>query len=495
MAQLEMEGISKAFSGVKVLENVNFQVDSGEVVALLGENGAGKSTLMKILTGVYTADEGQILIDGEAVVVRTIRDAQDLGLGMIYQELNLFGNLSVAENFLVGREDKFKTLGFVNYPLLYEKVSATMETLNLNRNPKERLVNLSVGEQQLVEIGKALQQDVRFLIMDEPTSALSKAETDRLFEIVHALKAKGVGIIYISHRLEELFRVADRVTVLRDGRFIATVRTEETTERELVSLMVGRDIEDRYPHEQSTPGESILRAEKLKTSAIRDVSLEIRGGEIVGLGGLMGSGRTEVARALSGIDSLQSGKIVMEGRILHLRSPASAIRSGIVLVTEDRKNEGLLLPFTIRENLALPTLSHRSRLGLVRRQDERKNAEEWVGKLRIKTHSMEQATENLSGGNQQKVVIGKWLACKPKLLILDEPTRGIDVGAKQEIYQLMNQLKLEGKAVLMISSDLPELLGMSDRVYVMHEGTVRGELQGREMQQEAFMRLATGGEV
>ncbi|CAA7602902.1 Putative ABC transporter [Acididesulfobacillus acetoxydans] len=495
MAQLEMKGISKAFSGVKVLQGVDFQVGSGEVVALLGENGAGKSTLMKILTGVYQADEGQISIDGEARVLRTIRDAQDLGIGMIYQELNLFSNLSVAENFLIGREGKFKTLGFVNYPLLYEKVSATMESLNLNRNPKERLSDLSVGEQQLVEIGKSLQQEVRFLIMDEPTSALSKGETDRLFEIVHALKAKGVGIIYISHRLEELFRVADRVTVLRDGRFIATVPTEETTERELVSLMVGRDIAERYPHEQSSPGESILRAEKLKTLAIRDVSLEIKGGEIVGLGGLMGSGRTEVARALSGIDSLQSGRIVMEGRILHLRSPASAIRSGIVLVTEDRKNEGLLLPFTIRENLALPTLSQRSRLGFIRRQAEGMNAQEWVGKLRIKTHSVEQATENLSGGNQQKVVIGKWLACKPKLLILDEPTRGIDVGAKQEIYQLMNRLKLEGRAVLMISSDLPELLGMSDRVYVMHEGTIQGELQGREMQQEAFMRLATGGEV
>lgn len=495
MALLEMKGICKAFSAVKVLEGVDLQVGSGEVVALLGENGAGKSTLMKILTGVYAADKGQITIDGEAVTVRTIRDAQDLGIEMIYQELNLFANLSVAENFLIGHEDEFRTLGFVNYPLLYKKVLATMGTLNLNRDPKERLINLSVGEQQLVEIGKALQQEVRFLIMDEPTSALSRAETERLFEIVHALKAKGVGIIYISHRLEELFTVADRVTVLRDGHFIATVQTDETTERELVSLMVGRDIEDRYPHEKSTPGESILRAEELKTQAIRDVSLEVKSGEIVGLGGLMGSGRTEVARALSGIDPLKSGKIVMEGRTLHLKSPAAAIRAGIVLVTEDRKNEGLLLPFTIRENLALPTLGKRSRFGLIRRQAERKNAQEWVGQLRIKTHTVEQAVQNLSGGNQQKVVIGKWLACKPKLLILDEPTRGIDVGAKQEVYQLMNRLKLERKAVLIISSDLPELLGMSDRVYVMHEGTIRGELKGHEMQQETFMRLATGGDV
>ncbi|WP_088189169.1 sugar ABC transporter ATP-binding protein [Desulfosporosinus sp. FKA] len=495
MALLEMKGICKGFSGVKVLQGVDLQVSGGEVVALLGENGAGKSTLMKILTGVYAADAGQIAIDGETVSIKAIPDAQNLGIEMIYQELNLFPNLSVAENFLIGHENEFRTLGFVNYPLLYKKVGETMAALNLNRDPKESLGGLSVGEQQLVEIGKALQKDVRFLIMDEPTSALSRAETERLFEIVRSLKDKGVGIIYISHRLEELFAVADRVTVLRDGQFIATVKTEETTERELVSLMVGREIEERYPHVETTPTEIVLRAEQLSTQFVQNVSLEVRAGEIVGLGGLMGSGRTEVARALSGIDALKSGEIILEGRKLSLRTPINAIRSGIALVTEDRKNEGLHLPFSIRENLALPTLDARSRWGIISRQKERENAEHWVKQLRVKTPTIEQSAQNLSGGNQQKVVIGKWLSCNPKLLILDEPTRGVDVGAKQEIYQLMNQLKLEGKAVLLISSDLPELLGMSDRVYVMHEGVIMGELQSGEMEQEAFMRLATGGEV
>ncbi|KLU67621.1 ribose import ATP-binding protein RbsA [Desulfosporosinus acididurans] len=495
MALLEMKGICKGFSGVKVLQGVDLQVSGGEVVALLGENGAGKSTLMKILTGVYAADAGQIAIDGETVSIKAIPDAQNLGIEMIYQELNLFPNLSVAENFLIGHENEFRTLGFVNYPLLYKKVGETMAALNLNRDPKESLGGLSVGEQQLVEIGKALQKDVRFLIMDEPTSALSRAETERLFEIVRSLKDKGVGIIYISHRLEELFAVADRVTVLRDGQFIATVKTEETTERELVSLMVGREIEERYPHVETTPTEIVLRAKQLSTQFVQNVSLEVRAGEIVGLGGLMGSGRTEVARALSGIDALKSGEIILEGRKLSLRTPINAIRSGIALVTEDRKNEGLHLPFSIRENLALPTLDARSRWGIISRQKERENAEHWVKQLRVKTPTIEQSAQNLSGGNQQKVVIGKWLSCNPKLLILDEPTRGVDVGAKQEIYQLMNQLKLEGKAVLLISSDLPELLGMSDRVYVMHEGVIMGELQSGEMEQEAFMRLATGGEV
>lgn len=495
MVRLEMKGISKAFSGVKVLEGVDLQVDGGEIVALLGENGAGKSTLMKILTGVYAADKGQVEIDGQVVVIKNIRDAQIQGIGMIYQELNLFSNLSVAENFLIGHEDEFETLGLVNYPLLYQKVSEIMKTLNLNCDPKERIANLSVGEQQLVEIGKALQQEVRFLIMDEPTSALSRSETERLFEIMRSLKAKGVGIIYISHRLEELFSVTDRVTVLRDGHFIATVQTETTSERELVALMVGRDIEERYPHQDSQVGENILQAVELETEAIQGVTLEVKAGEIVGLGGLMGSGRTEVARALSGIDSLRSGKVFIEGQEARLASPADAIDIGIVHVTEDRKNEGLLLSITVRENLALPTLSSRSRWGLIQRRAERENAQKWIRQLRIKTNTMEQWVENLSGGNQQKIVLGKWLACSPKFLILDEPTRGIDVGAKQEIYQLMNQLKAEGKAVLIISSDLPELLGMSDRVYVMHEGKIKGELVGNELQQEAFMRLATGGKV
>jgi len=490
---LEMRDIRKSFSGVTVLDGVDLQVKGGRVAALLGENGAGKSTLMKIMTGVYTPDSGRVLVNGQEVAIPNVASARRFGIEMIHQELNLFANLTIAENFLIGNETRYRKFGMVDYAKLHSAVTKVLASLHLQRDVAEPLSALSVGERQLVEIGKALLQDVRFLAMDEPTSALSQPEIERLFEIISQLKAKGVGIIYISHRLEELFRIADDVTVLRDGQFIATQGIAETSQDALVSLMVGRDIAQRYPRTPSSPGSVRIACRGLTTTRVQDVSLVLRSGEIVGIGGLMGAGRTEVARALCGIDKIQAGDVQVDGETVRLRSPADAIRRGVAFVTEDRKEQGLVLPFSVQHNMSLPTLAKRAKYGLVQERSERTYAARLVQQLRVKVSSLEQPVERLSGGNQQKVVIGKWLGHAPSVFILDEPTRGVDVGAKQEIYQLMNDLKAEGKAVLMISSDLPELLGMSDRVYVMYEGRLQGELSGEALTEAAFMRLATGG--
>lgn len=493
MNELEMKGITKAFSGVTVLQGVNLKVVGGKAVALLGENGAGKSTLMKILTGEYTADEGSIFINQQPVTIRKIQDAKAHGIGMIHQELNLFANLSIAENFLIGNEEKFKSGPFVDYKALNSKVREILKTLNLNHSPRKLIGDLGVGEQQLVEIGKALQTEVRFLVMDEPTAALTESETKRLFRIIQDLKSQGVGIVYISHRMEELYEVADDVTVLRDGRFIATQSMKTANERELISLMVGRDVENRYPKKPSAPGNIILRVQDLQSKLIKHASLEVKAGEIVGLGGLMGAGRTEIARAITGVDRYQQGTVELDGKRVRFRRPGDAIRHGVAFVTEDRKEQGLVLKFSIRHNLALPTLYRRQKVGVINQKAEAAFANELVKRLRVKSNSVEQQVNGLSGGNQQKVVIGKWLANDPLLFVLDEPTRGVDVGAKQEIYELMNHMKSQGKGILMISSDLPELLGMSDRVYVAHEGKIQGQLTGENMTEENFMTLATGG--
>lgn len=495
MGRLEMKGISKAFAGVTVLDGVDLTVEEGQVMALLGENGAGKSTLMKILTGVYVADRGEVHIDGKPVAINRVQDAERHGIGMIHQELNLFANLSIEENFLIGFEREISRAGVVNYRRLRKRTIGILDTVNLNRRPETRVSELGVGEQQLVEIGKALQRNVRFLVMDEPTAALTEGETNTLFRIIASLKQRGVGIIYISHRLEELYRVSDTVTVLRDGRFIARKETAKTEDRELVSLMVGRDIEQRYPRIRAQAGDVLLESRNLCTYHVRDITLTVRAGEVVGLGGLMGAGRTEVARALAGIDKLTAGQLEFRGHPISFRSPREAMNHGIAYVTEDRKTQGLLLPFSVRENMALPTLASRSHAGLVARSAERLFVDELVQRLGIKVRSIEQPVASLSGGNQQKVVIGKWLGRAPALFILDEPTRGVDVGAKFEIYGLINEMKTRGKGILIISSDLPELLGLCDRVYVMHERTIVGHLQDDGMNQEEFMTLATGGAI
>jgi ribose transport system ATP-binding protein len=493
---LEMRGISKSFGPVQVLQGVDLRLESGEVLALLGENGAGKSTLMKILTGVYEADAGQILIDGQPVNIRRIQDSRALGIEIIHQELSLFPNLSIAENFLIGHEEAYrKPFGMVDYKKLNRDVASALERVGLRRPTSTLVGSLSVGEQQLVEISRAIQANVRFLIMDEPTAALTEVETERLFGLIRQLRADGVGIIYISHRMEELYQIADKVEILRDGKFIGTRVMAEAKERELISMMVGRDVDDRYPRMAVDPGETLLEVKGLSTRHVRNINLTVRRGEIVGLGGLMGAGRTEVARALSGIDKVIGGSIVFKGKEQRFKSPRDAIDEGMAFLTEDRKSQGLILPFSVRENLALPTLDLRKRAGLVQRGQEKAFAAETVRKLRIKVASPEQSAGSLSGGNQQKVVLGKWMAHSPDLLILDEPTRGVDVGAKQEIYQLMNEMTQSGKGILMISSDLPELLGMCDRVYVMYQGTIQGEVPGHATSQEDFMTLATGGKL
>jgi ribose transport system ATP-binding protein len=493
---LEMRGISKSFGPVQVLQGVDLRLESGEVLALLGENGAGKSTLMKILTGVYEADAGQILIDGQPVNIRRIQDSRALGIEIIHQELSLFPNLSIAENFLIGHEEAYrKPFGMVDYKKLNRDVASALERVGLRRPTSTLVGSLSVGEQQLVEISRAIQANVRFLIMDEPTAALTEVETERLFGLIRQLRADGVGIIYISHRMEELYQIADKVEILRDGKFIGTRVMAEAKERELISMMVGRDVDDRYPRMAVDPGETLLEVKGLSTRHVRNINLTVRRGEIVGLGGLMGAGRTEVARALSGIDKVIGGSIVFKGKEQRFKSPRDAIDEGMAFLTEDRKSQGLILPFSVRENLALPTLDLRKRAGLVQRGREKAFAAETVRKLRIKVASPEQSAGSLSGGNQQKVVLGKWMAHSPDLLILDEPTRGVDVGAKQEIYQLMNEMTQSGKGILMISSDLPELLGMCDRVYVMYQGTIQGEVPGHATSQEDFMTLATGGKL
>ena len=494
MSVLEMKGISKSFGPVRVLQNVNLRLESGEVLALLGENGAGKSTLMKILTGVYKMDEGEILIDGQPVKIDGVQHSREMGIEIIHQELSLFGNLSIAENFLIGHEEKYKrALGFIDYKQLHEDARSALHRVRLNKATDVLIKELGVGEQQLVEIARALQSQVRFLVMDEPTAALTEVETERLFELIQDLKAHGVGVVYISHRMEELFKVADTVEILRDGNEVGTRTIAEAQERELISLMVGREMENRYPRVETTPGDVLLQVKDMSTHRVKGVNLEVRRGEIVGLGGLMGAGRTEVARGIAGVDRVTGGEVRFKDGLCHFRNPQDAIQSGMVLVTEDRKGEGLVLPFTTRENLALPTLDARKLLGLVNRKQERSFAADVIRQLRIKVSSPEQTVGSLSGGNQQKVVLGKWLAHNPDLFILDEPTRGVDVGAKQEIYQLMNDLVAQGKGILMISSDLPELLGMCDRIYVMYQGTTQGEVANDTLNQEDFMTLATGG--
>ena len=495
MTTLAVQDVSRSFAGVEVLHAVSLSVTSGQILALVGENGAGKSTLMNILAGVLRPDpgSGSILLDGHPVRFGGVLDARAAGISIIFQELNVFLNLSIAENLLLGNEARFSgPSGVINRGKLDREVRRILASVHLNRAPDTLVASLGVGERQLVEIGKALLRDMRFLILDEPTAALTGQETERLFEILRALREQGAGIIYISHRLAEVFALADTVAVLRDGQMIATHRVADTSESDLVAEMVGRKIEQLYPHAETAPGPVLLRLSDVSTASIHHVSLQVRAGEIVGLGGMMGSGRTEVARAVAGVDPITAGTMELAGQAVHFHSPRAALAAGIAFVTEDRKYDGLILPFSVRQNLALPSLNARERGSFIDRRAEHAFVRQIADHLRIRLHSVEQSAESLSGGNQQKVVLGKWLARNPQLLIMDEPTRGVDVGAKAEIYGIMNDLKREGKALLMVSSDLPELLGICDRVYVMRDYTIAGELSRQDMSQVALMKLAAG---
>jgi ribose transport system ATP-binding protein len=488
---LQMRGIRKAFPGVVALDDVSFDLRRGEVHALLGENGAGKSTLMKILSGACVRDAGEILIDERPVVLNSPREAQAIGISTIYQEFNLVPQLSAAENIYLGREPMIRA-GVIDRGALVKRAGALLQSLGTDVDPELPVTTLGVAEQQMVEIAKALSLRARILIMDEPTSALTASEIEELFAAIRRFTGEGGSVIYISHRLEELARVGHRATVLRDGRFIGT-RTLPAPIPELVRMMANRDISEHYPPPTRTKGAEILRVEGVCRGArLRDVSFTLHRGEVLGVAGLLGAGRTELARVIAGADTPDSGRIIVNGKPVRVRSPRDAIRAGIGLVPEDRKRQGLVLPQSVAANLSLPQLSRLSRAGVVSRAREEQIATRWTRELRIKTPSIDTRVLTLSGGNQQKVVLGKWLAAGADVLIVDEPTRGIDVGAKMEIYTLLDRLAADGAGILMISSDLPEVMGMSDRILVMHQGRVQAMLDAHGATQEAVLHAALG---
>lgn len=490
-ALLNMKGISKAFPGVQALTNVRLNVKSGEVLGLVGENGAGKSTLMKILTGIYEKDEGEIHFEGNNISISNPKEAQELGISMIHQELNLMGDLTIAQNIFIGREPR--TLNFLlKEKELNKKAKNLFEQLDINLDPEIKVSHLTVAKQQMVEISKALSFHAKVLIMDEPTAALTDSEIETLFTIIKRLKENGVGIIYISHRMEELKRISDRVTILRDGAYIKTLDTNETEMREVISLMVGREIQtDLQKKQVFTKEENMLEVRKLTNNHIKEINFELKKGEIIGIAGLVGAGRTEVARAIFGADPIQSGEIFIAGKKVTIKQPSHAVAHGIGYLSEDRKQFGLMVGMDVKENIMISTLKRHTKFLFVQQNILKKISEEYKERLDIRTPSIYQKTKNLSGGNQQKVVIAKWLVRDCDILIFDEPTRGIDVGAKDEIYELLDQLASEGKSIIMISSELPEILRMSHRIIVMCEGRITGKLTREEATQEKIMDYAT----
>jgi ribose transport system ATP-binding protein len=487
---LGVRGLRKRFPGVIALDGVDFDLRAGEVHVILGENGAGKSTLIKMLSGAYHPDEGTITVDGERTVIRDAEDAQRLGIATIYQEFNLVPQLTVAENLLLGRPPR--RFGLVDKKAMEDRARELLDRVGVDVDPRRPVASLGIARMQMIEIAKALSLDARVLIMDEPTAVLTTTEVDQLFAIVRQLRDRGVAIVFITHHLEEIPAIGDRVTVLRDGRSVAEVPAT-TPREELVRLMVGRSIDQQYPREASDAGAPLLEVRNLTRAGVfEDVSFEVRAGEVVGLAGLVGAGRTEVARAVFGADSYDSGSVLVDGTPLPRHNVAAAMEAGLGLVPEDRKGQGLVLSAGVRENLGLVTLRRASHAGFVDRTGQARAAAEIAERLGVRMGGLDQEVRTLSGGNQQKVVIGKWLLAQANVLILDEPTRGIDVGAKVEIYQLINALTAAGRAVLMISSDLPEVLGMSDRVLVMARGRIAGELSAGEATQDSVMALAVG---
>lgn len=488
---VSMHDICKSFPGVKALDHVDFELRSGEVMALLGENGAGKSTLMKVLSGVYTRDSGDMEIQGKAYGNLTPKQAQAAGVAIIHQELNMCRHLTVAENMFLGRE---KVRGMVlSQREMEDEAAEVLGRLKIDISPRTVVGDLPISKQQMVEIAKALSMDARILIMDEPTSALTAREIEDLFRIIRDLRASDHGIVYISHRLEELQHIVDRVTIMRDGQYITTMNFADTTIDQIITYMVGREIKEKFPRVTCEKGKKIFEVKNLNAGRmVRNISFSLCEGEIVGFAGLMGAGRTETTRAIFGIDPKQSGQIFLDGREIAIHSPMDAIRQGVVLAPEDRKKDGLCTKLSIRHNIALPNLDLLcNRLGVVSHSKENAMCDRAVKNLQIKTPSVDVDAANLSGGNQQKVVVGKWLARDSRVVIFDEPTRGIDVAAKVEIYHLMNQLKQQGIAVMFVSSELPEVLGIADRVIVMCDGQITGEVMARETTQNEILTLAT----
>ena len=491
---LRLVGISKSFPGVKALNNVHLNVRKGEVHGLVGENGAGKSTLMKILSGAYIKDEGEIYWQGEQVEINKPKDSEELGIAIIYQEFNLVPQLSISENIWLGREPLAnKTLQLIDWPEMHKRTQQLLDGLELDFDPKRPVAGLGVASQQMVEIAKALSLNAKLLIMDEPTSALSKNEIDQLFSVIQALKDKGVSIIYISHHLEEVFEICDRGTVLRDGNYVATIDPKQTSKDELIQLMVGRTLDQQYPKVKAKRGEEVLRVEHLnRDGVLKDINFSAYAGEVLGISGLVGSGRTELVKAIFGADPIDSGKIFIYGKEVQITSPQSAIEAGMGLLPEDRKYEGLVLKLSVKQNVSMASLGKLLKRGMLQLNIEKSKVLDFIDKLRILTPSIEKEVQNLSGGNQQKVVLAKWLASQSRILIFDEPTRGIDVGAKVEVYNLMNELVKNGVAVIMVSSEMPEILGMSDRIMVIHQGELACVLNCEEATQEKILSAAMG---
>ncbi len=488
---LKMTNVSKSFPGVRALADVNLDLYPGEVLALLGENGAGKSTLIKILGGVHAPDTGSIEIDGQKIKIDSPTSSQDAGVGIIFQEFNLIPALTARENIFLGQENS--ALSWIATSQERETARSLFERIGVQVDPSALCRDLTVAQQQVVEIAKALALKARIVVMDEPSAALTPREVEGLYGIVDELRRQGIGIIYISHRLDEIDRLADRIMVLRDGQHVGTQQADAMTRDEIIELMVGRSLDNEFPDETRPVGEVRLEVKGLsRGDAVQDVSFDVRSGEILGVAGLVGAGRTETVRLLFGADRPDSGSVTLDGQKLNIKSPRQAIAHGICLLTEDRKGQGLVLGQTVQENFGLPNMRDFVRAGFIRKTEETSAFGEYIHQLQIKVTGGHQVAETLSGGNQQKVVLAKWLQRNAEVIIFDEPTRGIDVGAKYEIYLLMNQLARRGKAIIMISSELPEVLGMSDRILVMHEGHVAGCLKNEGVSQEELMKLATG---
>ncbi len=491
---IEMKGINKSFGSNQVLKDAGFLLKDGEVHALMGENGAGKSTLMKILTGVYTRDSGTVLVDGKEVLYKSPQEAEKAGIVFIYQELNVLFDLTVEENLFMGKEIT-KKFGICDRKAMREKAKEVMDRMGVDIPINAVMSDLSVGQQQMVEICKALMVDAKVLIMDEPTAALTQSETEGLFKLIKSLREKGVSIVYISHRMEEIFELCDRITILRDGTYVDTKFIKDITMDDIVKMMIGREIGERYPKREGVEiGEEKLRVEGLtKEKKFKDVNFSVKAGEVLGVSGLMGAGRTEIMQAIFGNLPFDSGKIFIEGNEMKIKSAQDAIKAGIGFITEDRKTEGLLLEKSISENIVLANLDKVSDKGVVRKAKVEEIVKKGIDEFRIKCFGPQHECNNLSGGNQQKVVFAKWVYTDPKILILDEPTRGVDIGAKKEIYSVINDLAAKGVAIILVSSELPEVLGMSDRIMVVHEGKVTGIIDANEADQEKVMTLATGG--
>ena len=491
---IEMKGITKAFSGNVVLQDVEFTLLDGEIHALMGENGAGKSTMMKILSGIYTRDAGEVLVDGQGYTFTSPKDAENLGIHVIHQELNILPHLSVAENLFLGKEKTFG-FGFLKTRQMNQEAAVLLKKLGLDVDVRQPAGSLSVGKQQIIEIAKAINSNAKYIVMDEPTAALTDREIQTLFETIRELKAKGISFVYISHRMEEIFAICDRITILRDGEYVGVREIAKTTFDEIVQMMVGRELGERFPSRNAEIGEVALKVEGLTcANSCEDISFELRKGEVLAFAGLMGAGRTEVAQAIFGYRKKSKGNLYINGQAVNIKNPIQAMQYGVGFVTEDRKTEGLVLDFSIKENMFMTNLKSIAKSGIIQAKQEESEALKYIEQLKIRCAGPSQRVGSLSGGNQQKVVIAKWLGTKPDILILDEPTRGVDIGAKKEIYSIVNKLAEEGVAILMISSELPEVIGMADRVLVMHEGKKTAVLEKSELTQETIMHFATGGE-